>query len=207
MDSIRKILVASTLALTTGCASFESQLLHRDQCNSKWQHMEADGIPITVSVPTHIDVRVVKESWLHQGKPFPSEANQMITTRVEHEVVYTDRIFTVDPKRPAAGTSKPVVTMNGQYPDLIGNNVNDQTIQEVGAAIARINGAGGFAAAFGITASDSGGGAPPAINNRGKLFRIDNVSAANRFDLDAPDLQFQIQTFLDQHVGCNSAGL
>lgn len=33
-----------------------------------------------------------------------------------------------------------------------------------------------------------------------ELFKIDNVIAANRFDLDAPDLQLQIQTFLDQHI-------
>lgn len=189
------------LSVCCGCASFESQLVHRDACNSKWQHMEADGVPITVSVPTHIDVRVVQEAWLYKGKPFPSGNDQLVTTRVEHEVVYTDRIFTVDPKRPAAGTSKPSITMNGQYPDLIKSEVNDETIKEIGAAIARINGAGGFAAAFGISASEKNQPSP-SPHNTDHLFRIDNVTAANRFDLDAPDLQLQIQSFLDQHVSC-----
>jgi len=166
--------------------------------------MEADGVPITVSVPTHIDVRVVQEAWLYKGKPFPSADDQLITTRVEHEVVYTDRIFTVDPKRPAAGTSKPSITMNGQYPDLIKSDVNDETIKEIGAAIARINGAGGFAAAFGTSASEKN--QPGSLSkNKSRMFHIDNVTAANRFDLDAPDLQFRIQSFLDQHVRCDTS--
>ncbi len=182
MHSFLYIICVSIL-LAGGCASFESQLVHRDPCNTKWEHVEADGIPITVSVPTHIDLQIVQESWFHHGQPFPSEHDPLITIRVEHSIVATDRLFTIDPKRPAAGTARPVINLKNQYPDLISSQVNDQTIQEIGAAIARLNNSGGFPAVFGSPASEKS--LTDAGNIRAQLFRVDSVLAARRFDLEA----------------------
>lgn len=196
-----KFIFGCALAMS-GCASYHSQLVDRDYCNTAWETENLKGIPVTLKVPTHIDVTVTAESWFKSGQPFCTQNGcQLVTHRVEDALVETEKIFTVDPKRPAAGSAKSEINFSGQYIDSMKSEVNDQTIQEIGLAIQRINQAGGLGALFRPANEATNPAAPPTDKLEGtKLVHLDRVCASRRFDLSDPDVQLQIQCFLDESI-------
>ncbi len=107
-----------------------------------------------------------------------------------HEFMYTEKIFVVDFKRPAAGSSNLRVDMTEeQYFDQIQHDITDSTI----SAITGLLGAStpGFT---GAPAGDRGVGAQP------DLFPIRSLVAVGIFEIEAPDFEQQVADFINCHI-------
>ena len=196
----RKWQIAGFLLLGTGaaigCTSMRSIFLHRDESNTSWtKERRLPGVPITLRVPTHLRVTVVEKHFLvvnsGTGETRVTRVNLPSPIRaVTHELVYTEKIFTVDFKRPAAGKMKLSAEFENQYFKKIEHEVEDETIEQVANLLSKIAPGGLFS---------------PASIGESKAFadnvqEVDSVVAVRLFEIDEPDFEEQLTAFLDCHV-------
>ncbi len=180
----------------TGCTSIRSVMLHRDESNTTWEkERHLPGVPITLKVPTHLKVTVVEKHFLVAntigGVQQVTRVSMPVPVRaVYHEAIYTEKIFTVDFKRPAAGTFDINATMqdNEQYFKQIQHKGEDKTLNEIANIISKVAPSGLFK-----PASEGG----PDANG---ITTVESVVAVRVFEIDAPDLQQQLTAFLECHV-------
>ncbi|MCG8650020.1 MAG: hypothetical protein MI861_09310 [Pirellulales bacterium] len=106
----------------------------------------------------------------------------------------TAQIFTVDPKRPAAGTINSTIDfggVNGQYLDKVAYKVDDQTIEAITGLIGKV-------APQGLIGSPTTDQEDEDVERY--LRDYQSVVASGIFSLDAPDLELQIAEFLNTHL-------
>lgn len=216
------VLLASLTLLTIGCNSISSTLLNRTEDDTffgnsngepcrKCQTRPFKGIPITLRVPTHFDI-AIKETVLLRADS-KKRLTRVFTPRpqlfVDTQIVETDKVFTVDVKRPAAGTLEYTMAFgdnkdpldNTQYFKQIKSHIVDKTISDVNAALQTILPLLPKPMTGRSTAADVPPPADPGLSN---LLSENRVVAWKRFDLDAPDFEQQVACFLEQHM--NGAG-
>ena len=207
------MLVAFLVLRAVGCTSVKSTLINRTEndvfignSNGKPKKTCAarpfNGIPITMRVPTHVDV-VVKEKILMKSDGAHKLVRVTMQKRhlfVETAIIETEKVFTVDIKRPAAGTldydMKFGDNENSQYFTNIDSKIVDKTIQDITEAIGT------------VTKAIKTSAGEPQVEGRDldvKLIPEVRTVAWRRFDLDAFDLEPQIAEFINQHMnGCNT---
>jgi len=214
---LKKKLGIVLLACLTGCTSISSTLLNRtdndfyfgnSNGNTKGygQSRPFKGVPITVRVPTHLDV-AIKESII-LARDDHDKLYQLTSSKrhtfVEANLVESDKVFTVDPKRPAAGTLTQTLTFgnkgtnagdpdNSQYFKKIAYNIQDDTIKEVNASLNTLLPLLGKKPS---TGRQTAGGANLSIIQE----EVSGVIAWKRFDLDAPDFEAQVECFIEEHL-------
>jgi hypothetical protein len=204
----------------TGCQSISSTLLNRTDDdffhgNSNGEPTCGDqarpykGVPITVRVPTHLDVVVKQTVWIGRDEnkrlyQIPSEHPHVF---LETKLIETDKVFTVDPKRPAAGTMKYTldfgdrtsVADNSQYFKTIAYKITDQTINEVNASLQTLL---PLLQRSSTTAKKTGAG--DTIDDL-IVAEEHTVIAWRRFDLDAFDFEAQVQCFVESVLPAHCA--
>ena len=101
------------LAISTGCTTSRSTMLnrHEDGLFTKNCDVPTRGIPITLKVPTHLDVTIIETYYLEDRsagetkfadlREVPMNGHRNLT--VETKTIETEKVFTVDWIRPAAG--------------------------------------------------------------------------------------------------------
>ena len=119
--TFRLFLMLTALAIIAGCNSISSTMLTRLETddfvgNSNGNHKRHcqtrpyKGVPITLRVPTHVDVAIEEkvrfsldtaEQQVYRLESDPTHRH----LSVYPSLIYTDKVFTVDVKRPAAGTA------------------------------------------------------------------------------------------------------
>ena len=135
--------------LLSGCTSIRSTMLNRTEDDDFVGNSNGDpkecgmtrpfkGVPITMKVPTHVDVRIIETYYLYNSD---SGLTQLRTRHrnlgVETAFVMTEKVFTVDFKRPLSGTIDYAATFGpDQYFDTIKTKVVDTTITDVTALVA-----------------------------------------------------------------------
>ena len=200
---LRSILVLTLLVVSTGCTSMTSTLLNRDDCDNftrnGGKHPEK-GIPITLRVPTHLKVWIDEEYYLQKTKaedgkiPLKALNTGKPVISVVTSFDYEEKLFTVDFKRPGAGTLKTDIQMDSekQYFKQIHTKVVDNTIQEITKIVKQ------FSVPLGIKTSVG--------QSIEKNLIVDTRTVAFvRFDINAPDFEQQLMAFFDQHINsCNS---
>lgn len=193
--TVFSILFAFALA---GCKSIKSTMLQRDEFNMGWQTIKSDGIPITLKVPTHFRIAIVdvRYAQIHEklGWTLLSDRNTAVTAvQVDHGFIYTEKVFTVDPKRPAAGDIDFTIDLaeNDQYIDKITSDITDRTIQETSAAFEKIFLA--FKPGSGVALNSNLG---TATN---PLAPLESVRAMDVFEIDDPCFEQNVSAFLTQH--------
>lgn len=167
-------------------------------CPVTGQTKALKGVPITLRLPTHLDV-VVKENIFFRRSTLaltrlPTPHRHLF---VETTLVETEKVFTVDPKRPAAGALTYNMTFgdgaNDQYFKSIAFNIQDDTIKEVTNSLNTI------LPLFKQAAKEAGAGdIPPAADFETEIRTV----AWKRFDLDALDLEQQVHDFVAVHFEC-----
>ena len=200
---MRFAILFTILALSTlsGCTTLVSTMLHRDESDNfyKNQNLPLKGVPMALKVPTHLDVWI-EETYYLQMTPrgleeyLPERRNLGITTTP----VMTKKIFTVDFKRPAAGSLAYDMGFNeDQYLNKVANKIEDKTISDVTAAVQRV------ATAFAKpTAANFG-----SDDLKNKIIEGARHVAFRRFDIDAPDFEQQLATFVYDHMNaCHDCG-
>ncbi|MGC3967426.1 MAG: hypothetical protein QM775_08675 [Pirellulales bacterium] len=184
---------------TSGCTSIRSTFLTRDAANAGWErHCHLDGIPITLKVPTHIKLYVFDKHYL-ELVTMPDNSKQIVPIELDvpvrdfaQEFLFTEKIFTVDFKRPAAGSANLRLEMTDeQYFNKIQHDVTDDTIAKVNDLMKKFTPAG--RSIFGMAASAEAGAAP-------KVKEVKSLVAVGLFDVDAPDLEQQLMNFLNCHI-------
>jgi hypothetical protein len=170
-----------------------STMLTRDESNQFWTRKGGlKGVPITLRVPTHVQLIIFDRHFLYK-KPGDKKS-----TRIElkypvrdfaQEFVYTEKIFTVDFKRPAAGLYNLNLNLTpDQYIQNFQHDVTEQTIQDVTTLIGKLIPADGGLAAVAASA--------PSEN----LEEIQSVVAVGMFEIDAPDFELQMSAFINRHL-------
>lgn len=195
---VLSLAVLALVSISGGCSSIKGTLLQRDQGNFGWQKIEGEGIPITLEVPTHLQITIVDVKYAHRDANLKwvlltNGKAAVITTDVKHNFIKTKKIFMIDPKRPAAGdvSFKIDLAEDQQYLDKIESELTDRTIQETSQAFERLivalrpRGAGG--------GRSIGGDANP-------LAELESVRAVEIFEVDDPTFEQNISAFLAEHL-------
>ena len=178
------------LLITGGCTSISSTMLFRNECNSGWNKIpKLKGVPITVKIPTHLKVYVYDTHLLKTDGEFVDA--KFPIRDFATEFVYSEKIFTVDFKRPAAGAFNLDVDLtDDQYIEKIQHDVTDQTISEVGGLLDSIGGLPGF-----NLANDSGNGAQAP-----QITPVKSVAAVGLFEIDDPIFEEKVTDFINCHL-------
>jgi|GEM_PF-7045553 len=193
-------LAISAATFFSGCTSSSSTFLLRDESNSCWQTTCTRGVPITVKVPTHVKMYVYEKHYLQVLSV--GGVNQVQYLKLPpmrdfaQEYIYTEKVVTVDFKRPAAGPFNLNVKFTAdQYLDQVQQDLTDETIFRVGE----------FLSTIGATFKPSlGNGDGKAVNIDDILKEVKSVVAVGIFEVDAPDFEQQVKTFLDGYLNkCN----
>jgi hypothetical protein len=174
-----------------------STMVTRDESNQTWtRHQCLQGVPITLKVPTHVKVYVIEHHYLQRVK---DEKDVVRTQRLTlpyvvrdfaQEFIYTEKIFTVDFRRPAAGTYNLRLDMtDDQYIEKVQHDVTDRTITDVGKLIKEVA-PGGL---FPTLRSEPG-------DPEDYLHEVTSVVAVGIFEIDAPDFEQQLTAFLNCHL-------
>ncbi len=210
-----KIALTLLAAAIMGCTSISSTLVNRtdndvfigNSNGNPKDHCDArpyKGVPITVRVPTHLDV-VIKEQIFLASTGGNAPVRQKTSSRhlyVESAVVETDKVFTVDIKRPAAGVLNYTMTFgtntngldNSQYFSALKSHIQDDTIKDVTTALKTLSPLFAKKASAGGTATD--GDTQIILDSR--------TVAWKRFDIDACDFEQQVAAFVDRHLNCSN---
>ncbi len=197
--AFKQLIVCAVLAcVLAGCATTRSTPMNRttDDKLTKDMHPSPRGIPITIKVPSHVDVYIY-EKYFYQALPEdqPTTLRQVTMSRptlwVDVQPIETEKVVTVDWKRPLSGTLAYGTTLGSdQYFDSINSKITDTTIKDVTAAIKA------------IAATPTAAGKVQGVTN---LYEDDRVVAFKRFDLNECDVESHILEFVHHHLnGCNN---
>jgi len=212
--------ITGCFLITGGCTSFTSTLVYPDAFKMKWAKHRSKGYPITLRVPTHVKVEIIEKSYLYTKAATPEPIYD--TTGVllrkydfQTQILHTDKVFTVDQKRPLAGT----VNYNSHFsPDhsieKMQSKLADDSIDQIGIATSNMLNllAGQSTSPFAFTSNTaiSGFGEPSGEKLKGErplpvsntiddlegddILAVKNVIAAKVFAIDALDFEEQVQT-------------
>ncbi|MEZ6061481.1 MAG: hypothetical protein R3C19_14140 [Planctomycetaceae bacterium] len=213
-----QISAVATLMTACGCATISSTLIERDVCDTGYTDSTTKGVPITVKVPTHLKVVVRETRFLtldgdtltpvtfdrtvvvnNNGQSVLQTLSEpVVAVDVDHEYIETEKIFTVDFKRPAAGTLNYKLGFEDQYITSIQNELQDRTIADVSTAINRILGSVADLRTGGLRAGLSDVG--ERSSGLKSLQKVSSIRAAAVFEFDDPMFEVRLAEFLTQHL-------
>jgi hypothetical protein len=198
---MKNCLALLALLVLSGCNSIQSTMIERDESNQQWDRKgPLQGIPITLKVPTHLKLYVFDKHYLEvvdidaAGKTQKVQpvALDIPLRDFAHEFMYTEKIFTVDFKRPAAGTSNLRLDMTEeQYFAKIQHDVADQTIEAVTGLLGSLFPKEGMLPSPRTTTTPS---------RKPNLKELKALVAVGVFEIEAPDFEQQVAGFLNCHV-------
>ncbi len=207
------ILIASCFCCLIGCQSFSSTMLNRLGDNSfvgnsngygkaGSQARPFKGIPITLQVPSHLDVYIDEVYYLQDGGDKAQIVEPLADTRilkVRTELIKTKKVFTVDYKRPGSGTLNSNTQLSDeQYFKSISNSIIDTTITDSAALLNTV-----------LTGRSTSADGPTTAQQSlmSNLVRDTRVVAYKRFDINDPDFEYQVEAFVNQNLNdCDQCG-
>jgi hypothetical protein len=173
-------------------------MLTRNECNTGWNKIaHLHGTPITLRVPTHLRVYVYEKYYVENV----NVAGVSRWQRVElpcicdfgSETLYTDKIFTTDFIRPAAGAfNLKVDYTDDQYISRVQQDITDDTLKEIGNLVSKIPSL--------FVPQVPGANASDAAQGGTELREIKSVVAANVFEIDDPNFETNVMDFVQTHL-------
>lgn len=217
------IIVALILLNVTllGCQSTSSTLLSRSEGGQLFGNSNGKqafghgakpfkGIPVTVRIPTHVDITIVETLYFNQDSMSPICMTRRTMNAIP-EYKYSDKIISVDPKRPVAGkldynlgfqneNSEP---RDRQFFSKIDYSVEDKTISTIDEILKSV--IPNLVPKQSKAVTTSSGGTSNDRISENKLAEIDRVVAWRRFDINSPDFEHQLTAFIEHHLNnCHS---
>jgi hypothetical protein len=173
------------------------------------------GIPVKMKVPTHVEVRIDEAFFLQtqddgekkklsEARILRHDGQPLRALTVNTKLVYTDKVFTVDFRRPAGGLlNLSGVTMDSeQYFVSIQAAYEERTLEQITTALGTLKtGTAGSLAAS--TASKSEGtvnAVEVGKDAQGSIGAGARTIALARFDISEPGWEERLQCFVEQHV-------
>jgi len=181
---------------TVGCSSSRSTMLTRNECNTGWNKIgHLHGTPITLRVPTHVRIYVYEKYCMERVTVAAVSRWQRADLPPLYdfgsEVLYTDKIFTTDFIRPAAGTLNLDVDYSDQYVQRVQQDITDNTLKDVTALLATLPGK-----FLPLPVGATKAGDDPGVDWK----EVKSVVAANVFDIDDPNFEENIASFVQEHL-------
>ncbi len=230
----KRLYLLVTASCLAGCASVKSTAINRvdsdvfigDSNGKPKVHCSArpfNGVPVTLRVPTHLDVAIQEKLlFICDGKTMKRHMGKR-NFSVHTELVRTEKVFTVDPKRPAAGQLNYKMRFgandgnvdNSQYFSELDGFVVDRTIADVTLALRDITNAlegkgptkkpGATPEPKDVPAPAGAAGAiAPAEATVTYIPEVRTV-AWQRFDIDSPTFEQDVAAFVELHMNrCHS---
>ncbi len=218
-----KIATLLLLVIATGCQSFSSTSLSRMENNSfsgdsnglekrLGKTRPFKGVPITLQIPTHVDVFIEEIYYLNLNGIQASEClldggDSSRLLNVKTEIIKSDKIFTVDFKRPGSGTLGLGLDFNDeQYFNQIDSKLVDTTIKDAAALAAQtIDSVGAIVGRS--TSANQPSTEEIALLREKDIVRDTRTVAYMRFDINAVDFELQLEQFVNRHLNsCNQCG-
>ena len=201
------------MLLLGGCVSYQSTIMSRtpDDRLHRNSNQCSRGIPVTLKIPTHMDVRIEEEYFITQAgdKTAIPQLSRSLRS-VAMQKVYTPKVVTVDFVRPAAGT---LALADGQedgikmdpegYFASIQAKIDDQTLTDITAQkdnLAKILGRGSIRSAKAVSA----GGETIDAGDDSAWQSYKTMIAYKRFDISEPGWEIAMQDFVDQYIQCQN---
>ncbi len=194
--------LTSVLCGTSGCTSFRTTIVQSTSNGTIIPNAPVDqarGIPVKLKVPSHVIVNIYETFFVQQNVDggLPSEIHMISfggqrirSLNLDTSVEYTDKVFTVDFRRPAGGLlgiSK-LEFDSEQYFRKIEAAYEERTLADINTAIGNISDA--------ISSSTS----LPKSGEKNSLAFENRLIATQRFDLSEPDWETQLKCFVDFHL-------
>jgi hypothetical protein len=203
----------SLALLSGGCVSYRSTIMSRtpDDRMHRNSNQCTRGVPVTLKIPTHMDVRIEEEYFITQAgdKTAIPQLSRSLRSVAMHKV-YTPKVVTVDFVRPGAGT---LALADGQedgikmdpegYFASIQAKIDDQTLTDITAQkdnLAKILGKGSLRSAKAVSA----GGENIDAGEAGAWQSYKTIIAYKRFDISEPGWEMAMQEFVDQYIQCQN---
>lgn len=206
-----------------GCTSISSTFLQRQDDDALFGisngkagiHQTArpfKGIPVTLKIPTHLDISVV-ETLIFVDEPNSGKLTNLPMTKrhldVVPEIQVSDKVFTVDLKRPAAGTMDYEIEFqdgkdNPQYFNQVSYHVVDQTLKDITGVIANLK----PISPLNARPTGRASGAKLKEGENPTLEPMTRTVAWKRFDLNSVSFEDDVLAFVNLHLNdCHSCGL
>jgi hypothetical protein len=213
---MKRLLFAAAMVLS-GCSSFRTTAVDRTEndCLIVNPNCPMRGIPVSLRVPTHLELSVIETTYWEK-RTIPGAKPTLIplstcrpTRSVTHGINETEKIFLVDPARPAAGLSNYGFTFQSNsdnaakakesagkgYLQNVQYKIDDQTIQKSAELFSNAVGL--------ITALQTA--ANQGVANTSHLITTERAIAYARFDVNSPSFECDVASFLNCHI--NHAGV
>ena len=208
------VLFGTALLFLSGCSSIrtrmwtrdETETLHTDNC----QHLR--GVPVMLKVPSHLEITIVEHLYAaHAEGRLEIVKLRRPDLEAFTELKYTEKMFLVDPVHVLAGSGAygfgfAKSDMSSRIPNANGDDgtghgylhdshyqADDQSITTIASLIANV---------AGVSRARKSATGPPGMN----LTTIDRVVAFRRFDLATPNIDQEVQAFLDEQLNQSHAG-
>jgi len=190
--------LAVLAGIAIGCSSIRSTPLDRLEDSSLIANPTTPlkGIPVTLRVPTHLEITVIERSYgKGDDKSRFGKCGAPVIV-VDAAVRETEQVFLLDPQRPASGEQKYGFTYLAKdagkpghgYLASMNYKAVDSTIKDSAAlAVSALN-------AIRALQQDTKDQKP----DEGTF--VDSVVAFRRFNLNSPNFNHELQAFLDAHV-------
>lgn len=147
----RRRFIHSSLLLSiglAGCKSIQTTFLERNPLSGGTDRIDLEGYPITLKVPTHLRLTLYETTFLEEKPKAGPAANgwevvtvngtPLTTMTFTTQLIETEKIFTIDHKRPCAGQNKYGVNFtDDQYIDQMSSALTDDAIRQSGIAVSR----------------------------------------------------------------------
>ena len=242
MDRRRFIHSSLLLSLSiSGCKSIQTTLLDRHAPSGGTECIDLDGYPITLKIPTHLRLTLYETTFLEEKPKVGTEVNgweivtvngtALTTMTFSTQLIETEKIFTLDHKRPCAGQNKYGVNFtDDQYIDQMSSGLTDDAIRQSGIALSRAVtllagrnvqartpdeatrtlASGAFTSIYTDALSKKTRPVPEAMrigstelgDSTLKTQSISNVLATEIFETDDPEFELRVSDFLRKSLDC-----
>lgn len=214
--------------VSAGCSSIKTTAYDRldDDTIIANPDEHLKGVPVSLKVPTHLELTIEEKTfWQANGTELIPISTCRGTRTISHKIKYTEKIFLIDPVRPAAGPLANENTHSNYYgfsfksDDLnedqlkeggtksyessgkgqltaLNYHINDQTIQRSAELLATSL---KFIKTFsptGATVSKDTDQTKPKLN----VLKTTRVVAWSRFDLNSEHYEEDVMMFLDTYL-------
>ncbi len=197
--SVALLPVAMIVLFQSGCSSSRSTFLTRNECNTGWNKIgHLKGTPITLKVPTHLRVYVYEKHFIENVSVAGVSRWQKVAMPAIYdfgsETLYTDKIFTTDFIRPAAGAfNLDVNYTKDQYVERVQQDITDETLKDITSLLETLPGK-----FFPLPKLASGIDGTTPTN----LKEVKSVLAANVFEIDDPNFETNVAEFVQSYLNC-----
>ncbi len=197
-----------------GCTSFRTTALYRfdnDSVTPECTNKKLKGLPVKLKVPSHVAVTIFEQQVLlaittttTTGTPPATESKYALVSfsppqlMVETELVYTDKVFLVDFKRPAAGILDLTEAKmdDEQYFSNITAEVTERTINDINTSLGTLQPALTQFKKPAVPKAKATTANSPEADADNVGFKK-SVIAYQRFDISEPDWECRLQEFVN----------